>query len=144
MCVCVCVCVSTCMLAHALRHVQLFATPWTIARQAPVHGHWRADSLPPSLLESPSEHPKCYQRSPCVPHGLPSTSGEPHARLFCLASARHHVGSGKGNPEPEGSVSCASWGGILKFCQGRASGFVSDARLDDQADCQRRSEDTLA
>ena len=42
-CVCVCVCVSTCMLARALRHVQLFATPWTIARQAPVHGHRQAD-----------------------------------------------------------------------------------------------------
>ena len=39
----VCVCVSTCMLARALRHVQLFATPWTIARQAPVHGHRQAD-----------------------------------------------------------------------------------------------------
>ena len=141
-CVCVCVCVSTCMLARTLRHVQLFATPWTIARQAAVH--WQADSLLLSHLESPSEHPNCYQRPPCVPHGLPSTSGEPHALLFCLASARHHIGSGKGNPEPEGSMSCASWGGILKFHQGRPSGFVSDARLDDQADCQRRSEDTLA
>ena len=141
-CVCVCVCVSTCMLARTLRHVQLFATPWTIARQAAVH--WQADSLLLSHLESPSEHPNCYQRPPCVPHGLPSTSGEPHVLLFCLASARHHIGSGKGNPEPEGSMSCASWGGILKFHQGRPSGFVSDARLDDQADCQRRSEDTLA
>ena len=35
---CVCVCVSACMRAHAqsLNHVQLFATLWTAARQAPL------------------------------------------------------------------------------------------------------------
>ena len=137
-----CVCVCVCLRVHTLSHDQLFATPWTIAREAPVH--WQADSLPLSHPKSPSEHPKCYQRPPCVPNGLSSTSAEPHALLFCLASARHHVGSGKRNPEPEGSMSCASWGGIHKFCQGRPSWFVSDARLDDQADCQRRLEDTLA
>ena len=141
-CVCVCVCkhVHACSRAQAcpaLCHPMDYSPPGSCAWAS-------AGRLPPSLLESPSEHPKCYQRSPCVPHGLPSTSGELHARLFCLASARHQVGSGKGNPEPEGSMSCASWGGILKFCQGRPSGFVSDARLDDQADCLRRSEDTLA
>ena len=141
-CVCVCVCGCVCLREHTLSHDQLFATPWTIAREAPVH--WQADSLPLSHPKSPSEHPKCYQRPPCVPNGLSSTSAEPHALLFCLASARHHVGSGKRNPEPEGSMSCASWGGIHKFCQGRPSWFVSDARLDDQADCQRRLEDTLA
>ena len=31
-CVCVCVCVSLCMLTC----VQLFATPWTVAHQAPL------------------------------------------------------------------------------------------------------------
>ena len=139
-CVCVCKHVHACSRAQAcpaLCHPMDYSPPGSCAWAS-------AGRLPPSLLESPSEHPKCYQRSPCVPHGLPSTSGEPHARLFCLASARHQVGSGKGNPEPEGSMSCASWGGILKFCQGRPSGFVSNARLDDQADCLRRSEDTLA
>ena len=35
MCVCVCVCVCTRMLSHFSR-VQLFATPWTVACQAPV------------------------------------------------------------------------------------------------------------
>ena len=30
-CVCVCVCVHMCVLSH----VQLFATPWTVAGQAP-------------------------------------------------------------------------------------------------------------
>ena len=33
MCVCVCVCVCVC---EPLRHVQLFATPWTVAHQAPL------------------------------------------------------------------------------------------------------------
>ena len=36
MCVCVCVCV-----AQSLSHVQLFAIPWTIARQAPL---WNSPS----------------------------------------------------------------------------------------------------
>ena len=31
-CVCVCVCVCVCMLSH----VQVFATPWTLAHQAPL------------------------------------------------------------------------------------------------------------
>ena len=31
-CVCLCVCVSVCVLSH----IQLFSTPWTIARQAPL------------------------------------------------------------------------------------------------------------
>ena len=38
-CVCVCVCVCLCACVHVLSHVQLFATPWTVARQTPlVHG----------------------------------------------------------------------------------------------------------
>ena len=43
MCVCVCVCVvcvrvCVCVCRHArtLSHIRLFATPWTIARQAPL------------------------------------------------------------------------------------------------------------
>jgi len=31
-CVCVCVCAHVCVLSH----VQLFVTPWTVARQAPL------------------------------------------------------------------------------------------------------------
>ena len=71
-CVCVCVCVCACTRKHALSHVWLFATPWTVARQAllsmefsrqkywrrlpfPTQGsnrhlscllNWQADSLP--------------------------------------------------------------------------------------------------
>ena len=36
MCVCVCVCVCVCMLTSVLSSVQLFATPWTVAHQAPL------------------------------------------------------------------------------------------------------------
>ena len=32
----VCVCVCVCVCARALSHVQLFATPWTVACQAPL------------------------------------------------------------------------------------------------------------
>ena len=37
-CVCSCVCVCVCVCRHActLSHIRLFATPWTIARQAPL------------------------------------------------------------------------------------------------------------
>ena len=34
--VCVCVCVCVCVRAHMLRHVQLFAIPWTVAHQVPL------------------------------------------------------------------------------------------------------------
>ena len=34
--VCVCVCVCVCARAHMLSHVQLFATPWVVACQAPL------------------------------------------------------------------------------------------------------------
>ena len=38
MCVCVCVCVCACMhaLTQLLSHIQLFATPWIVASQAPL------------------------------------------------------------------------------------------------------------
>ena len=38
LCVCVCVCVCVCARAHAcvLSQVRLFATPWTVAHQAPL------------------------------------------------------------------------------------------------------------
>ena len=35
-CICVCVCVRVCAHTHALSHVQLFGTPWTVACQAPL------------------------------------------------------------------------------------------------------------
>ena len=45
-CVCVCVCVCACVCVHTLSHIHLFATPWTIAHQAPlVHGIFQARIL---------------------------------------------------------------------------------------------------
>ena len=35
-CVCVCVCARARVHTHTLSHVQLFATPWTVARQGPL------------------------------------------------------------------------------------------------------------
>ena len=49
---CVCVCVCTHM--HTLSHVQLFATPWTVAHQAPLsmgfprQEHWSGLPFPSS------------------------------------------------------------------------------------------------
>ena len=62
MCVCVCVCETT--RAHVLSHVQVFATPWTGARQAPLSmGFSRQESQ--SGLPSPS------------PRDLPNPGTEP-------------------------------------------------------------------
>ena len=33
---CVCVCVCVCVCAESLSHIQFFATPWTVAFQAPL------------------------------------------------------------------------------------------------------------
>ena len=56
-CVCVCVCARACVHAHArmraLSHVQLSATPWTVACQAPLsvefprQEHWSGLLFPP-------------------------------------------------------------------------------------------------
>ena len=35
-CVCVCVCAHARVRAQSLSHVRLFATPWTVAEQAPL------------------------------------------------------------------------------------------------------------
>ena len=58
--VCVCVCVCVC----ALSHVQLFATPWTIAHQAPLslglprQGYWSGLPFPtPEDLPDPGLGP---------------------------------------------------------------------------------------
>ena len=49
---CVCVCVCVCMHTHLLSHVQLFATIWTVAHQAPLsvgfprQEYWRGLPFP--------------------------------------------------------------------------------------------------
>ena len=59
MCVCVCVCVCVCALSRFSR-VRLFATLWTIARQAPLslgssrQGHWTGLPRPPQgIFQTP-------------------------------------------------------------------------------------------
>ena len=69
--VCVCVCVCVC---EPLRHVQLFATPWTVAHQAPLsmgfpsQEYWSGLPLPPP---GDLPHPGVKPRSPTL------------ASLFC-------------------------------------------------------------
>ena len=70
MCVCVCVCVCTHMCV--LSHVQLFATPWTVACQAP-----------PSMEFS---RPEYWSGLPCFPPGdLPIQGSNPHLLSQALA-----------------------------------------------------------
>ena len=77
MCVCVrvhvCVCVCTCVLSC----VQLFVTPWTVARQAPPAGFSRQEywgGLPfPSSGDLPAQElnlglPHCMQTLYCLSH----------------------------------------------------------------------------
>ena len=60
--VCVCVCVCVCVLGHCrvvqFSHVQLFATPWTTARQASLSITNSQSSPKPMSIESvmPSSH----------------------------------------------------------------------------------------
>ena len=69
-CVCVCVCVSVfvcmclCVSAQLLSHVRLFATPWTVAHQAPQsmefsrQEHWSGLPCPsPGYLADPGIEP---------------------------------------------------------------------------------------
>ena len=79
MCVCVCVCV--CMLSYSVQSVSL-ATPWTVARQAPLSKEFSKKEYwsglpfpPPGDLPNPGINPKspaltgkflswCHQGSP--------------------------------------------------------------------------------
>ena len=53
MCVCVCACARMCTHTHGLSRVRLFATPWTVAHQAPLsmgfprQEYWSGLSFPP-------------------------------------------------------------------------------------------------
>ena len=60
LCVCVCVCVCV----QLLSHIQLFATPWTVASQAllsmefPRQEHWKGLPFPtPGYLPNPGIEP---------------------------------------------------------------------------------------
>ena len=84
LCVCVCVCVCVC---ESLSPVQLFATPWTEARQAPLS----MESLGKStgvgcLIASPGDlpDPGIKLRSPALP--MDSLTSEP-SNLYPLNRA---------------------------------------------------------
>ena len=83
-CVCVCVCVS-------LSHVQLFATSWTVARQAPLSlgfsrkENWSGLSFPyPGDLPNPGIEP----RSPSLQ--VDSLPSEPTGKSRMLWSSLNH------------------------------------------------------
>ena len=76
-CLCVCVrvsvCVSVCMSVCVLSHVQLFATSWTVAHQAPLHmefsrrEHWTGLLFPPpGDLPDPGTEPTAPACVSCI------------------------------------------------------------------------------
>ena len=85
MCVCVCVCVRALARMHAriqscFIHVRLFATLWTLARQAPLpmgfsrQEYWSGLPVPPlGDLPNPDIEPKSLM-SPAMAGGLFTTS----------------------------------------------------------------------
>lgn len=91
-----------------------------------------------------SKHPECHLKPSRVPHGLPLSSGEPSTLPFCHTRARHQVGSRKVNPDPRGLF--PGWAGEegCKSCKGENLRLISDTTHDDQINCQRSLEVTLA
>ena len=57
MCVCVCVCVCVCACMHMLSRVWLFATPWTVACQAPLSMEFSREEYKSGLLFPPPGDP---------------------------------------------------------------------------------------
>ena len=104
-CVCVCVCIHTYVFAQLFSHVQLFATPWATALQAPLsmgfsrQEYWSglpfaSPNLPEpgiepqspalqvdSLLSNPPKKPMCV----CANHSVMSNSVTPRT-VACQAS----------------------------------------------------------
>ena len=83
-CVCACVCVCVCVRAQSLSCIQLFATPWTVAHQAP--------------LSMGLSWPEYWSGLPFVPLGdLPDPGVNPHLlqllhwQVDCLPPS--HLGS---------------------------------------------------
>ena len=83
-------------------HVQLFATPWTVTCQAPVHGilqarilEWAAISFSRDLPDPGTEPTSLL--SPAPAGGFFTTSATWEARTYLLAS-RCFLGEGNGAP----------------------------------------------
>ena len=86
-CVCVCACARVCVCVHAFGHVQLFATPWTIAHQA--------------LLSKGFSRQDYWSGLPCTPPGdLPNPGIKPESPAIPILLADSlllsHQGSSKG------------------------------------------------
>ena len=91
LCVCVCVCVCVCArVLSRFSHVQLFATPWTVAHQAPQsmglsrQEYWSGLPLPsPGHLPDPGTEPMSLT-SPALAGGFFSTSATWEAHLTLM------------------------------------------------------------
>ena len=90
--VCVCVCVCVCVfvgVCESLSQVQLFATPWTVACQAPLSMEFSRKEYQTGLLfPSPGDlsDPGIEPRSPALhAESLPS---EPPGTLTCLGISK--------------------------------------------------------
>ena len=93
MCVCVCVCVCVCMVfyiythTHTHTHVHFFATPWTIACQAPLsmefsrQEYWSGLSFP-----SPGDlpDPEMELASPALASGFFTTVPPGKPSIYAL------------------------------------------------------------
>ena len=82
LCVCVYVCVCVCVCVKSLSHVQLFATPWTVACQAPLSmGFSRQEYWSGLPLPSPGDlpNPRIKPRSPALQ--ADALSSEPPGKL---------------------------------------------------------------
>ena len=80
--ICVCVCVCVCVCTQSLSHIWVFATPWTVASQAPLsmgfsrQKYWsRLPFPPPGDLPNPEVKPRS-PASPALAGGL-FTTGPP-------------------------------------------------------------------
>ena len=95
---------------ESLSHVQLFATPWTVACQAPLSmGFYRPEYSSGYPFPSPRDlsNPRIKPRSPALQaDSLPSHQGSPRI-LQCIA---HPFSSGSPQPINQTGVSCtAGW-----------------------------------
>ena len=88
-CVCVCVCVSARLLLCSQSHVQLFATPWTVACQAPLskgfsrQEYWSGLSFPsPGDLPGPGIKPESLA-SPALAGRFFTTVPHPKTQKIC-------------------------------------------------------------
>ena len=93
MCVCVCVCV--CVNAQLLSHVQLFATPWTVACQTPLsvvfsrQEYWRGLLFPPpGNLPNPGIKP-VSPAAPALAGGFFTTEPPGKPIIFTTISLIH-------------------------------------------------------